>query len=254
MAGNNNFQSLREFSQKVYKFQQEKSIFALDPHGEVNGGAINHVVLPSDQFNLIKGGVCASLTCAWLKEKQTSGNSFRGNSAGGNIHTGKNLDTVAAAATYQIEYVSNFQKNSPIKLYGLKPLSYPDGNDVLVTKMTPFQRTTMSGYVERGFLREIEVLPSILNACEREYLKMGRGVYVSFTLRSTIEGKQGGGHAVGAYRSRGDKLYFFDSNCGVYHVADPYSFFDAWINCYKNIGYEVTINENNGNGFTYVKG
>lgn len=253
MAGSRNFQSLREFSQKIYKFQQGKSISAMDPHGEINGGAINHVVLPTDQFNMIKGGVCASLTCAWLKEKQTSGHSFKGKSAGGGIHTGKNLDTVAEAAPYQIRYVSNFHKNSPIKLYGLKSLFYPDTNDVLVTKMTRFERTTMSGYVERGFLSEIEVLPSILNACEREYLKMGRGVYISFTLRSTTEGK-GGGHAVGAYRSRGDKLYFFDSNCGVYHVADSYNFFDAWINCYKNIGYEVTINKNHGNGFTYVKG
>ncbi|WP_346837819.1 YopT-type cysteine protease domain-containing protein [Microbulbifer sp. SAOS-129_SWC] len=250
MAGHYNFQALREHALKVYKFQQGKSIQALNPHGEINGGAINAVHLPEDHFDLIKGGVCASLTCAWLKEKRTRGGVFNGDSAGDAIHSERNRDTVMRAAPRQIQYSGNFQQNDIVDLYRLK--RNEDLDNVLVKSRVKFEQTLMSGYVQRGYRQVIEVQPSIVNACDPAYLKRGRGVYMSFTLKSTLEGRRGGGHAAGAYRSRGNHLYFFDSNCGVYQINDPDGFFGAWIDCYANLGLAVTINTTANDGFSYV--
>ena len=83
-------------------------------------------------------------------------------------------------------------------------------------------------------------------------LKEGRGVYISFSVVGRKPEKPGGGHAVAAYRSRGNTLYFFDPNCGVYDVRDADKFFAAFVACYDGIGYDLAIQAHRNDGFTYV--
>lgn len=252
MSGKNNFQALRQHAVKHYKFTQGKSLAALDPKGAIHGSAINAVSLSQADFDVIKGGVCAALTAAWLKEKLGSTSNFAGNSKGGGIHTGKNLDTVAKAAPNQLAYKKNFQANDILEKYGLKRSKKIDGTTVLVDKKVLHQQKFASGYIKNIFIPKIQVVDTILNACSSQNLRQGVGVYMAFTMVGTQPGKTGGGHAVGAYRSRGDTLYFFDSNCGVYQVTQS-SFFSEWVNCYVNLHYDVTINTNSQDGFRYVE-
>ncbi len=254
MAGQNNFQSLRQHSTKVYKFSQGKSIPLLKPQGELNGSAVNAVTLSDDDFNAIKGGVCAALTAAWLKEKQGSTKAFAGNYSGPGVHAGRNLKAVKNAAPHQIVY-----KRDPLSTdmdilaqYGLKQSTKVSGSDALVRKMVVHSHTDTTGRIHKTPISEIQLSPSIEKALSEGFLAQGRGVYMGFTLVSTDQAKNGGGHAVGAYRSRGNTLYFFDSNCGVYNVTDPGGFVAAWINCYAILGYKVTLNITHHDGFKYT--
>jgi hypothetical protein len=43
-----------------------------------------------------------------------------------------------------------------------------------------------------------------------------------------------GGHAIGMYRSRGQNLYFFDPNVGVYQLRNVAGFMQAWLEGYRN--------------------
>ena len=96
------------------------------------------------------------------------------------------------------------------------------------------------------------VAESMASACISANLKMGRGVYISFSVVGRKPEKPGGGHAVAAYRSRGNTLYFFDPNCGVNDVKDPANFFAAFVACYDGIGYDLAIRAHVRDGFTYV--
>jgi len=63
-----------------------------------------------------------------------------------------------------------------------------------------------------------------------------RGVAILVDLKPT-QGN-GGGHSIAFYRSRGDTLYFFDPNAGVYTIPNARNilpFIEAWLNVYLKI-------------------
>jgi hypothetical protein len=72
---------------------------------------------------------------------------------------------------------------------------------------------------------------AINDACHVEILSPGTGALFSFT--NYVNGQRVGKHTVAAYRSRGNTLYFFDSNCGTYKLFRSAEFFEAWKDVYK---------------------
>jgi hypothetical protein len=248
MAGKHNFAALRQHATKEYKFKQGSSLEQLDP-GEVGIG----------NFDKIKSGICAALAANWLKEKLSSAKhpAFSGPSAGADVHAGRNLDTVRSAVPKFLAYKENPFPSEVLAQYGLAPSPQAAALNPLLNEQVP---TTTRSYSDRTHtwterrttMAVPKVAESLANACSAGFLKQGRGVYIGFSVVGKTADKRGGGHAVAAYRSRGNTLYFFDPNCGVYDVTDPDKFFAAYVACYGALGYDLAIDAGRNDGFTYV--
>jgi hypothetical protein len=225
------FHGLQKHGSKVYKFKQDKSIAELEPpdvqenlRHSANKSAINRPSLTKDEFAAIKSGVCAALACAWLKEKLTSDETpvFTGKS-----ELVKNVNITKDAATNYLEYKKD-NLDVLIQKYGLVGAdldddSYHDARNLL-------QST------------KADVPTKMANVCDKKFLQQGRGVYIPCSItKLTTTGTVGGGHAVAAYRSRGNTLYFFDPNAGVYQVKSREGFFKDWVKCYNSIADGVTV-------------
>lgn len=251
MAGHNNFRTLKQYATKEYKFKQGVSLALLDPAKSASSNAINTVTLTDEEFDLVKGGICATLAADWLREKLNSEKTlFGGNSNSPGIHAGRNLDTVVRNVPLYMQYRKNvLEKAAALQQHGLDETGKTIG-DPMVTDVTRVKGTSRldPAWVTRRTHRFTE---SIINACTPQFLKKGRGVYMSFKVVSKVPEKRGGGHATAAYRSRGNTLYFFDPNCGVYNINDPNGFFTAFTACYDAAGYTLVFERDN-DGFTYV--
>jgi len=247
MAGKNNFAALKQHATKENKFKQGASIGQLDPD-EVGVG----------NFDTIKKGICAALAANWLQEKLSSPKNlvFSGQFAGAGVHAGRNLDTVRSAVPKFLAYKEAPFASEVLAQYGLEPslkgAGSPVLNDKVPTKERSYSERTGTWTERRTIQFVTKVAESLANACTAGFLKQGRGVYISFSVVGKTPDKQGGGHAVAAYRSRGNTLHFFDPNCGVYDVKDPDKFFAAFVACYGGIGYDLEINASRNDGFTYV--
>lgn len=262
MAGKNNFAELKKYATKVYKFQQGTSIRALDPstpRQQTHGASINAIQMSAEEFNEIKGGICAALAANWLKEKLTSPDDlvFSGPSTGSGVHTGQNLATVLDNAPLYRQYAKSPSASAALALHGLKPSSSLARLDPTVQqqsiRINTYSPGTDKEYKQRVVVSEPLVGASLTKACSEEYLKQGRGVYISFSVLSRNPAKQGGGHATAAYRSRGNSLYFFDPNCGVYKIQDVAGFFGAYVGCYAALGYDLDLQPHRKDGFYYLK-
>jgi len=251
MAGQNNFATLRQYATKEYKFKQGTSLALLDPAKSASSNAINTVTLTGEEFDLVKGGICATLAADWLREKLSSGNAlFGGNSNAPGIHAGRNLDTVVRNVPLYLQYrKSLFEKDAALQQHGLAGTGKTIG-DPMVTDVTRVKGTSRldPAWVTK---RTHKFTESMINACAPQFLKKGRGVYISLSVVSKVPEKRGGGHAIAAYRSRGNTLYFFDPNCGVYNIIDLNGFFTAFVACYDAVGYTLKFERDN-DGFTYV--
>lgn len=247
MAGHNNFATLRQYATKEYKFKQGTSLALLDPAKSANSNAINKVTLTGEEFELVKGGICATLAADWLREKLNSEKAlFGGDSKVPGIHAGRNLDTVVRNVPLYLQYR---QSHDALQQHGLAETGKTIG-DPMVTETTRVKGTSRFDptWVTRRTNKFVE---SMINACTPEFLKKGRGAYISFKVVSKNPDKRGGGHATAAYRSRGNTLYFFDPNCGVYNINNVTGFFTAYAGCYDTLGYTLTFEREN-DGFSYV--
>ena len=258
MAGKHNFAALKQHATKEYKFKQGASIGELDPSKAAIGNSITAVKFSADEFNEIKNGICAALAANWLKEKLSSAKNpaFSGPSAGGDVHAGRNLDTVRSSVPKFIAYKQAPSTSNILGQYGLAPSPKAASINPLLNDQVPITVRSYSErtrtWTERPSTQAVpKVAESFANACTAESLKQGRGVYISISVVGRTPEKPGGGHAVAAYRSRGNTLYFFDPNCGVYDVTDPGKFFIAFVACYAGIGYDLALDLRK-DGFTYV--
>ncbi len=258
MAGNNNFAALKQHATKEYKFKQGRSIAELDPQKAATSDAINAVKLSSSEFDGIKKGMCAALAAHWLKEKLGSSShpAFKGKSAGDAVHAGRNLETVSFNVPKFLAYAQSPSPEAILKQHGLEPSAKAADFQPMVTRsrIAEERHHNRDGSIRinRVSVVDTQVVESFVNACNVQFLKAGRGVYIAFKAKGRTLEKPGGGHAVAAYRSRGSTLYFFDPNCGVYAITDPAAFFRAFVACYDGIGYDVDFNTVQGSGFTYV--
>jgi hypothetical protein len=254
MSGKNNFAALKQYATKEYKFKQGRSIGELDP----SGTSVATGKLTADQFGQIKGGICAALAASWLKEKLTSAKhpAFSGHSAGPDVHAGRNLDTVRSAVPKFLAYKKAPFASEILAAYDLEPSPGTAAFNPIQNEKVPTTekwRDDRTGkVVEKKTIRTVpKVAESLANACTAELLKQGRGVYISLRVVGKTPDKPGGGHAVAAYRSRGNKLHFFDPNCGVYDVTDPGNFFAAFVACYEGVGYDLAL-DTAKDSFAYV--
>ena len=239
MPSRHNFQGLKNFATKKYKFKQEYSIGALRPGNSLMGDSIGPVELSPDEFNEIKRGVCAALAAAWVEEQRNPPQrpQFAG-AVPGDVHVTRNRDTVLDVLPKFHKYVQAGPNGSVLDEFGFEKLTRnPSG--VMVTAYSP----TTCGPVATP-------APSLEKACSPEFLKPGRAVFVEFSVWPAAPGKQPGRHAVAAFRSLNGALYFFDPNCGVYAVNDERNFFGEYVKCYASVKYEIQFNLRDG--FTYI--
>jgi hypothetical protein len=207
------FSDLKKYGDKQLKFQQTKSIKAL--RQDVNEHVINRPTISQDDLKGIEGGVCGALVADWLSEKlhQERKGMFKPG-AEPDLHTNRNKHSVHAAVDSHIRYKREGGTNTQLlDRAGLQS----DGTYVYVNDDWSMPR-------------------SLVEIAKPDNLKQGRGVYIGLSLYHRV--KEGGGHAIGLYRSRGNKLWFFDPNCGVYTVKTK-EFFDVWTAGYAKLDYEA---------------
>jgi hypothetical protein len=247
MGGNNYFQALKQYSTKEYKFTQGKSLARLDPTKSANADAANAMQISEKEFEGVKRGICAVLAADWLREKLAAEKLlFSGLSQGPGIHAGQNMDTVVRNVPKMLSYKECPSAAEALNQHGLTPTNREVGNPMVNERVQTVERSRSrdgSMHSRNAFVSRPKFAESLAKACTTAFLKEGRGVYISFK----VKGKREGGHAVAAYRSRGNTLYFFDCNCGVYNVTNPAGFFTAYGACYGNLGFSCAPES-----FTYV--
>lgn len=203
--------------------------------------------LSAKEFEGVKSGICAVLAADWLREKLASEKLlFAGASQGPGVHAGQNLGTVASNVQKMLSYKECPSAAEALSQHGLVPTARDVGNPMVNERVTVVEKNRKSdgSWSSKNIVvNQPKFAESMAMACTAAFLTEGRGVYVSFT----VKGKRPGGHAVAAYRSRGNRLHFFDCNCGVYKVNNPNGFFAAYETCYGNLGFTCTPER-----FTYV--
>ena len=210
-----NFQTLKQYSTKEYKFTQRKSIGLLDPAKSANADAISDVQLSTEEFEGVKSGICAVLSADWLREKLASESAlFSGAFEGPDVHSGQNLATAARNVPKFLEYKQSPSTVEALSQHGLAPTHRKVGNPVVRERVEKVERMTQ----KKVFVSQINFANSMASACTTAFLKKGSGFYMSFRVKAKDPNKRDGGHSVAAYRSKGNTLYFFDPNCGVYKI------------------------------------
>jgi hypothetical protein len=241
-----NFQALRQYSTKEYKFDQGKSLALLDPSKWVHATAVNDVQFSQAEFESVKGGICAVLAADWLREKLHSEKAlFSGAFEGYGVHSGRNRSTVIDNVRKQLAYKIDPSPKEALSQHGLLEANREIGDPRIRDRVTKPAAPGRFGMGGNTVSITIKFAETIANACTKEFLKKGCGVYIGFD----VTGRRAGGHAVAAYRSNGNTLYFFDCNCGVYNVTDPDDFFSEYAKCYEAIGYSCHLRDND---ITYV--
>jgi hypothetical protein len=218
------FINLLNYATKEFKFTQRKTL----PEAEF-------VVTPAD-FQILKTGACAALTCAWIREKLSKpfDKKFEGKFQGPQIHTyrGQNYRTIGSIHKAQIASSNPDLLNAKSWLFdefGLV-LSKDDHADNY-SKREYFNRFSKQNY---SFAKLMCLyLRDILNN------NPGSGAYIGVRVRE--KGQETIGHAFGLYLSRKFQLHFFDANCGVYqiHSGKIQEFFDTLSQCYSDTGHPI---------------
>ncbi|WP_458098179.1 hypothetical protein [Roseomonas sp. WA12] len=231
-----NFQALRHWATKEMKLNQAKHMGHLEPGHLLAGNVINHVSWTHDDFKKINGGICAALVGQWLGEKIHSSNSLfsRRQKTFRQGKTDQVPGIMRSAAPIQIAYTSTGNEKSVLDANGLR---FDDSTD-------------FTGLVEvrpdAGFSPIIQIAPSFSAICRSTQFRQGTGLYIGLKV-STTTGLSG--HAVGAYKSRGGHLYFFDPNVGIYKVHRSLEFLDEWVRAYSDLGHDVSMSGNTNDGF-----
>jgi hypothetical protein len=208
------FPALKSFASKEYKFQQRKSmelVLARYPEEAASG-------------------VCFGAVMMWVKEKlTTTGSLWHGSQAkafspngDAEVHQ-RNKYTMRAAGEFHQYY----------KQHGAGDLGgYMGLREVFST----FQPTVRP---DRGHQPEVQMFETLARAGQE--LPAGHAIVVEVGLYNWGNQSYAGGHAIGMYRSRGNHLYFFDPNIGVYQVRDIAGFVRAWLDgCRDGRGWSVT--------------
>jgi hypothetical protein len=197
------FTGLTAFANKEYKFKQAKSKGLAD---SVHGDDAAH-------------GVCFGLVMMWVREKlTTTGSWYRvqhknfSPGHGGDVHD-RNAITMLQAAEYQLH--GRKQGDDKVATYlGLRPVE-PD----IQLVVRP----------DRNYNPEVQIFETLVRVAKA--LRSGQAVVIELDVHGA---SRRGGHAIGMYRSRGQNLYFFDPNVGVYQLRNVAGFMQAWLEGYRN--------------------
>jgi len=225
MPGQNRFQNLKRFATKEMKIQQGRNMTLLEPGALLAGNIVNHVPWDYDSYNRIRGGICASLTADWLEEKIKGSNSIFSRTpkmfkAGRDDDANQAAvrDVMIRAAPAQMNYVRSGNISTLFSAKGLefKPATINNDRD-------PHTNMAIAS-IERTF--------ETLCQAEDEF-GIGDGLLIELVFEpASGAGGQDQGHAVGAYKSHGRHIYFFDPNIGIYKVSSPRGFIKAWLDAY----------------------
>jgi hypothetical protein len=228
-----NFDALNRYGRREYKFVQTASMRQVTAH-----------------FGNMDGGVCLGITMSWIREKLTTSNSL-----------------LRADAPLRNSAIKQF--SSPVN--SLKRISQgisPPKNSVMEKVLNKGK----NGVRNENAMWIGALNQSVYQATNTGYLSQYLGLRQSFsyhpqpkviklpnnhpkrvfneTIADAASGlprgaamlieleKDGPGHAIAFYKSRGNTLHFFDSNAGVYTISQrPTSnvlgFIEAWVQVYQ---------------------
>lgn len=175
--------------------------------------------LPQDEYGddspIVQHGLCTALVALWLKEKLTTSTSSSGADPTrfvGASTDAANFRLVREAAPYQITYHK--------ALADIDAMLNAMGLAVRMTMAVPSlaARSTVNDLAQVAI--EVATL-----------LQSGRGVLIELTVHDATTRQYLGRHVVGMYLSRGDSLYFFEPNAGVFLVNKKQKelFFREWV-------------------------
>jgi hypothetical protein len=226
MAGKNYFHLLHLHAEKEYKFKQSRSM-----------GGITEERFPNMTDKLTQG-VCLGLSAAWLSERLNHSHSILNRTLEGlnirkkaehpfkpgkreaqNIHERNTRIVESVGARNQQTYLLK-SKSEMLDENGLYERMVDKRGHMVPTPDQSTHKPVVANYAA-----------AISDACHVETLSPGTGALFSFT--NYVNDQRVGKHTVAAYRSRGNTLYFFDSNCGAYKLFRSAEFFEAWKNAYK---------------------
>jgi hypothetical protein len=200
MAGNNYFAALKNpaIAQKECKFQQRASMSSIP-----QGGA-GH-------------GLCLAVSFLWIKEKISH---HRLNP----LKIGQN--TFSSKAN-QHDYNSGLM----MKAYRLQQAHYvgKGGHTGEIERALGLHSSTQSSVIRPTTQNLSTLMASKINI-------LTPGTAIAFELRVEVAGAAGA-HMVAVYKSRGNKLHFFDPNVGIYEVKILGRFLDAWQAGCRNRGW-----------------
>lgn len=219
------FNGLRQYGTKVYKLQQHKSLDFVD------------VRQFGDDRTLLDGGMCMGIVMLWLREKLTTTNSawgpspsmFVGGEPTSREHHQRNGAIMESAALVQIQYMKGFSdtRAAGVRL-GLRPIDIAPASSMRL------------GYDQaqlRRASRVAEPTRAIVDGVASLAMAHGAIFECSIYAAERLLGR----HAIGLYRSRGNKPYFFDPRCGVYQVHEVERFVRTWADAYAARGWTIVI-------------
>ena len=246
------FAALSTHGTKLYKFQQRKSF-----------GEITQANFPTD-FEHVSAGICMGVVLAWVKERLSSSNNWRHRALvathfrnrpgydfmpnrrpATEIHT-RNAATMRAAAQNQIVY-SQEGLTEALRLFSLNERHSVESKGAM--RATPEPGSNLPHIAD--------VAGAMTDAVAPERLSAGTAVIFQVSIYDLDNGNYLAGHAVAAYRSHGNHLFFFDPNIGAYQVVRPAEFMQAWVaGCRTGRNWRVEFDvrdRTKRNGWTYLQ-
>ena len=232
-----NFSALNNYAQREYKFSQRASYRLVGQH---------YPAFPS--------GVCMGITMNWVREKLTTSNGlFRSDGLLWNS-TSREFSRPLDPVTRLRQGISPSERhpmggliakgksgprNEQAMLHGAGSHAIYAQENQLSTLINHLQ-IVESGYIAyerttRGpapdFIPETNHAETIADAARD--LPKGNALLIELSPST----RDGLGHTIAFYRSRGNHLYFFDPNAGVYKISPSKSsntldFVRAWLDAY----------------------
>jgi hypothetical protein len=213
----NRFRALKDSAVKVAKFKQGKYMNTLDPANPAPEAGAPFTTL---QYDTLKQGICAGLTAQWLKEKMYGSNGLLSRTPKNFVRTPTRAKMAEVMGEGARDQISGSDIDGMLARHRITTSAFPEmKNDKDAGDPT--------------FKAYISLDRNFGTVCSE--LEKGKGAVLRLSVLDTskpLTKESSSRHAAALYKSRAGRVYFFDSNAGVYQVKDPERFIGSWIRAY----------------------